>query len=405
MHDSPRVPGDIISEITEHLGGDMATLSVCSVVSQSWTHEARKHLFREIALQSEKGDNDFQEFAVFVKEHPEASCFVKQLKLSGRPHRAGDEHRPHVAPQLISSILEHLPNVKELSFYGVLFTFPIRSPPPPLSSPFALEHLTCFNVSATAQVWFRMMQLFSAAELKIHLDPVSDSRRGLKDAGISAPIIAAPSLKLAGVPPMSIEKVLEPALVSNCLQRLDIAISQPGHPTAIGRLINKSSGTMGEFRLDISGLRYALGPAAWQALNLTSCAALSSFSISINLGVHTPVQFSTLLAILSHCPPTLRHIACFITLHRATPGTMADPVISRNVTGDDCAQLEALLVSKYRKLEKLLFDLRDVMDPYVLPEQIWNTIRESMPRLRDKGVLTLHPRLRNSQGEEKAPSL
>ena len=98
MGDLPRLPDDLIFEITDHLWDDVPTLSICSVVCSSWTHEARKHLFRKVLVQSEKGESRFKEFQLFIAHHDEISCFVKHLQLSGRPHRVGDEYRPQVTP-------------------------------------------------------------------------------------------------------------------------------------------------------------------------------------------------------------------------------------------------------------------------------------------------------------------
>lgn len=133
--------------------------------------------------------------------------------------------------------------------------------------------------------------------------------------------------------------------------------------------------------------------------------ALTSLSISLSLGAYTRVHFSVVHAILSGAPiPRLRQLTISINLHRATPGSVEDPAIARNVPGRDCAQLEALLMQKYRVLESLVFDLRDMMNPYVLPQDVWGTIQESMPQLRDKGVLIIHPRLKRIDTSGSPPS-
>ena len=52
-------------------------------------------------------------------------------------------------------------------------------------------------------------------------------------------------------------------------------------------------------------------------------------------------------------------------------------------------------MQKYKNLERIVIDLRDMMDPYVVPQEVWATLQESMPQLKEKGVLVLHPRFRD----------
>ena len=105
------------------------------------------------------------------------------------------------------------------------------------------------------------------------------------------------------------------------------------------------------------------------------------------------VRLATVQHILATCPPCLRQVNLDLTLHRTQAGNFEDAAITRNIRGDECAQLEGVILQKHKKLEKLVFDLRDRMDPYVLPQDVWNTVQESMPRLKESGVTVLHPRL------------
>lgn len=46
----PRVPQELVDEILDHLAKDMTSLRSCSLVSKSWIHPSRRHLFATLFL-------------------------------------------------------------------------------------------------------------------------------------------------------------------------------------------------------------------------------------------------------------------------------------------------------------------------------------------------------------------
>lgn len=44
----PRVPRELVSEVLDHLADDVATLRLCSLVTKSWIHPSRRHIFNNV---------------------------------------------------------------------------------------------------------------------------------------------------------------------------------------------------------------------------------------------------------------------------------------------------------------------------------------------------------------------
>lgn len=75
----PQIPDDIVADIVDRLHRDKATLSSCALVASSWSHHARRNLFRRIIIQSQRTDPHIENFLDFVNSHPEVAPFVKEL--------------------------------------------------------------------------------------------------------------------------------------------------------------------------------------------------------------------------------------------------------------------------------------------------------------------------------------
>lgn len=74
-----RIPPELVDAIIDELHNDRASLATCSLASSSWTPRARYHLFRTIALRSERS---FRQFQALLDLTPKIALYPRNLFIN-----------------------------------------------------------------------------------------------------------------------------------------------------------------------------------------------------------------------------------------------------------------------------------------------------------------------------------
>lgn len=94
------IPQDIINEVLYHLRGHSSTLKICSIVSQSFSQEARKHLFSVMLLYDA---SSAWRFHFFLTRNPILAAFIIDLRVAADKTK---QALPLILPLLVH--LRHL---------------------------------------------------------------------------------------------------------------------------------------------------------------------------------------------------------------------------------------------------------------------------------------------------------
>ena len=161
---TPRLPQELFLHIIDCLYDDRRTLSSCSLVSKSWTHQSRRHLLRNIEVHIPQSSGSHSEktrldrLASCLKELQVSTIhkirrpffsYIRELVIGFDLHfmlniesMETALHRVDIVP--LMDVLCHLPHLKKLSFSSMHFV--ASKPVLPLSSPvLSLERLILFD--------------------------------------------------------------------------------------------------------------------------------------------------------------------------------------------------------------------------------------------------------------------
>ncbi|KAJ3543730.1 hypothetical protein NM688_g5828 [Phlebia brevispora] len=110
----PYLAQELIDEIIDIFQDDAKSLSVCSLVSRSWSWRSSRYLCRRLRCRFGTVA-EFVDLVGSIRESPRLRCFVHELTLE-RPHSTDSISTAHV-----NCLLDGLPNLSRLELRGVHF--------------------------------------------------------------------------------------------------------------------------------------------------------------------------------------------------------------------------------------------------------------------------------------------
>lgn len=96
-------PQELFDHIIDALQDDDKTLFSCSLVRSSWTHSARRHLFRHFFHSAENSSLDFLDLLSFLRS-PRICSYIRTLHLLGGPYIGSAGIDPVISSDLILSM-------------------------------------------------------------------------------------------------------------------------------------------------------------------------------------------------------------------------------------------------------------------------------------------------------------
>lgn len=247
-----RLPLEIIEQTIDHLHGDRTTLATCSLVSASWVHESRNHLFHSLKVTDSSDLTHFRDFAQLLSSSV-IGQHIRHLHLYNGDFGA-TLHGVEMDISLLVSILSYLKRLRTLQFSSIYW----RSDTPLAPN---LRLPTVFGLSFTH---FPHKYEMHGIPAIIHLFPNLKELRILLDCfgeypDVTTEEVALPTdLRLETLhfwSPLS-----EPSLIKavsdtgslRTLRTISIEVSTMDYIAPIGRFLSHSGSTLKDLILDIS---------------------------------------------------------------------------------------------------------------------------------------------------------
>ncbi|TCD64426.1 hypothetical protein EIP91_004107 [Steccherinum ochraceum] len=406
------LPVDVVADIVDHLAYDQQILKACSLISRSWVHPTRVHLFNRTYVESEDDGALLSRFLQLLNDSPHICAFVRQLVLATSPGHRRYSSGARVAPSLLVDLLKHLPHLHTIEFCGVSFAgaqFESLAP-----ATFSLDHVAFTDVGIqgmdTAHDWTRIFSVFSCIKhLSIHTE-LPHVHRLPPNLPASFVKIAALTLKGITRPAIMLEflsKIVKPG----CLKSLDVAVLTPEHVSAFGSFVSTAGigDRLQEVRLDLTKFhvrhqRYPteIPPPFWSSLQLAAVPSLQTITLATRLDDDASVTLSSICDVLAYAPPTIKHvnIAMSGAFRRVVSSeeTLEEASFS-GFTREVLVKLEEVVVTKFGEVESVVTDLREARctgcrsEEEEMGEEMEQYIVASMPRLSKRGVLAFTPPL------------
>ena len=116
------IPPEVSDYIIDHVW-DKATLANCSLVCRSWANRSRHRLFRTVDI-SIKRCSKLEDFIAFLLSSPHLTSSIRNLALRGTiaDDRLSYAAWFYISAEILLTCLDKLPNIAELSLYGVRLT-------------------------------------------------------------------------------------------------------------------------------------------------------------------------------------------------------------------------------------------------------------------------------------------
>ncbi|KAI0089529.1 hypothetical protein BDY19DRAFT_108931 [Irpex rosettiformis] len=108
----PRLPPELCDMIIDNLCGNKQALSTCTLVSHSWKHTARNHLFESVLVARQDDTNAYRNFLNFLNKTPDIGPAIRIICVDGY----NPENPVHGVLDcfFIAKVLDYVPKLKAL---------------------------------------------------------------------------------------------------------------------------------------------------------------------------------------------------------------------------------------------------------------------------------------------------
>ncbi|KAH8078411.1 hypothetical protein BXZ70DRAFT_662081 [Cristinia sonorae] len=376
------LPIDILADVVENLNDDHVALKACSLVSRSWVHPTRVHLFKQLGPKSTGDELCFSSFLSFLRGSPSLCPFLRWLVIAAPISRSSYSKPVRISLSEMEELLANLPMVHTVEFCGVSFAGCQYDDTP--SRTFSLQCVRFIDVGSqgydTALDWTRLLSLFSeVGELHFQTE-IPHVYRIPPELPTSA--VKVSRLKLNGVVRLGIMlDFLSVVLPLEALSSVDVTVIGPEQVATLGTLLSRPSLhglrfltlDFTRFRVEhFAHISFSTPMPSWNLLGTFPHSNLNTLALSLRLSDSPSIPLSEIPSILQHAPSCLKTISIkaigtykrirqFDQEHSHSRCEMTGGMVE-TLTGmgrTDLGRIEEVVLERFTELETLEFDLTE----------------------------------------------